>query len=174
MQLRPLCRSDAPDFQRLRLAALQEAPEAFGSTYEEDVLLPLDVVADRIAEVTVPPRRVVFGAFDGDALVGFIGCMQEPKLKSRHKAIVWGTYVEPAARGRGVGRALLSQLITYVSQWEHVQRITLTVVERAHAARALYRAAGFELFGRELDGLRQGGVSDTVEYLCLRLPAVST
>ena len=55
MQLRPLCRSDAPDFQRLRLAALQEAPEAFGSTYEEDVLLPLDVVADRIAEVTVPP-----------------------------------------------------------------------------------------------------------------------
>lgn len=172
MIIRALRRSDAQIFQTHRLAALREAPESFGSTYEEDALLPLDVVADRIAESTVTPRRVVFGAFDGDIIVGFVGCMQDHKLKSRHKAVVWGTYVKPSARGRGVGRALLSQLITYVSGWEHLERLTLTVVERAHAARALYRAAGFEPFGREVDGLRQDGVSETVEYLALRLPTL--
>ena len=169
MNFRTLHRGDAAIFQALRLDALRESPEAFGSTYEEDVHLPLEVVADRIEESTVAPHRVVFGAYDGEALVGFVGCMQSPKIKSRHTATIWGTYVHPTVRGRGIGIALLSRLIAHASGWEDVQRLTLTVVERAHAARALYRAAGFELFGREPDGLRQDGVSDTVEYMALHL-----
>jgi GNAT superfamily N-acetyltransferase len=170
MTVRALRREDAPAFHAHRLGALQESPEAFGSTYEEDLLLAPDVVADRIDEHTVEPRRVVFAAFEGDALVGFVGCMQEHKLKSRHKAIVWGTYVSPGARKRGIAAALLSRLIANVSEWEHVEQLTLTVVERATAARALYVAAGFEIFGREPDGMRQGGVRETVEHMSLRLP----
>jgi ribosomal protein S18 acetylase RimI-like enzyme len=169
VNIRILRRSDAAVFQAHRLGALQESPEAFGSTYEEDLPLSLDVVADRIEESTVAPRRVVFGAFEGDTLLGFVGCMQEHKVKARHKAFIWGTYVHPDARGNGVGTALLSQLIAYTSGWEYVQRLTLTVVDSARAARALYYSAGFESFGREPDGLRQDGRSETVEYLALRL-----
>jgi ribosomal protein S18 acetylase RimI-like enzyme len=169
VEIRPLRSGDAAIFHALRLNALRESPEAFGSTYEEDSLLSLDTVAGRLDETTVAPRRIVLGAFEGERIVGFVGCVQEPKLKTRHKALVWGTYVEPTVRGRGVGRSLLARLIAHVAEWQQVERLTLTVTERAQAARALYRAAGFEPFGREPDGLRQLGRSDAVEYMTLLL-----
>ncbi len=171
MNIRALRRTDAAIFQAHRLAALRESPEAFGSTFEEDVLLTLDLIADRLEEVTSAPRWVVFGAFEGGALVGFVGCLQEHKAKARHKTVIWGTYVNPEARGHGVGRALLTHLIAHAHQWEGVKCLTLTVVERAFAARSLYQAVGFERFGSEPDGLRQDGVSDTVIYLTLDLAA---
>jgi ribosomal protein S18 acetylase RimI-like enzyme/ketosteroid isomerase-like protein len=167
--IRVLGRADAARFRALRLAALRESPEAFGSTYEEDLLLTDDVVAARLEEATTAPRRVGLGAVDGDRLVGFVGCVQEAKLKSRHKAFVWGMYVEPAVRGRGVGRALLRELVARVGRWDGVSRVTLSVVERAGPARALYRSVGFTRFGREPDGMRQDGARDAVEYLTLDL-----
>jgi ribosomal protein S18 acetylase RimI-like enzyme len=167
--IRPLGRADAARFRAHRLAALRESPEAFGSTYEEDVTLPESVVADRLEESVTAPRKVVLGAFDGDRLVGFVGCVQEPKAKARHRAFVWGTYVEPAYRGRGLGRALLDELFARVKQWDGVARVTVSVVERAGPARRLYRAAGFECFGREPDGMRQDEARDTVEHLTLEL-----
>jgi ribosomal protein S18 acetylase RimI-like enzyme len=167
--IRALGRGDAAAFWAHRLAALRESPEAFGSTYEEDVTLPARVVADRVEESVIAPRKVVLGAFDRDRLVGFVGCVQEPKAKARHRAFVWGTYVEPAFRGQGVGRALLDELLTRVKQWDGVARLTLSVVERAGPARRLYRAAGFECFGREPDGMRQDGARDVVEHLTLEL-----
>jgi GNAT superfamily N-acetyltransferase len=91
----------------------------------------------------------VVGAFLGDALVGVAGCMQEPKRKSRHKAVVWGTYVAPTVRRRGVGRRLLEHLILEARAWPSVERLTLAVVEWAVAARRLYVAIGFETFGLE-------------------------
>ena len=170
VNIRPLNRTDAAIFHALRLDALMESPEAFGATYEEEVLLSLDVVADRIDQIQVEPQRVVFGAVEGEAILGIVGCMQESRIKSRHKAVVWGCYVHPSARGRGLGGELLSHLIAHVAQWDHVDALTLTVVTRAEAARALYRSVGFTVFGKELDGLREHGVSDTVEYMSLHLP----
>src|SRR3982750_4693710 len=141
--IRPLGPEDAEAYQRLRLRGLREAPEAFGSTYEEDAVLLPGVVAERLQHMRVPAARVVFGAFAGEALVGFIGCMQQAKAKTRHSALVWGTYVAPEARGRKVGRRLLEALLAEVRTWPGVERLTLSVVERAAAARRLYTSVGF-------------------------------
>ena len=175
--IRPLGSPDAAAFQQLRLRGLLEAPEAFGSTYAEEQGLSLDWVAEHLAPVA-GSAQVVLGAFseashDGGELLGLIGCVQETKLKIRHKAMIWGMYVAPEARGRGIGSALLERVIAEARGWPGVEKLTLTVVERAHAARALYHAAGFRPFGFEPDGLRQDGFQDVLEYhaLDLRLPA---
>ena len=63
VHLRILGPHDAADFQRLRLQGLREAPEAFGTTYEEDRVLPEEVVAERLRPVRVPAGRAVVGAF---------------------------------------------------------------------------------------------------------------
>ena len=42
-------------------------------------------------------------------------------------------------------------------------------VERATAARALYAAAGFKPYAREVDAFRQSGKSDTLEFFGLEL-----
>lgn len=171
--VRPLGPSDAAVFQQCRLRALRDAPEAFGSTYEEEA----DLATETVAGLLAPPgdsAQVVLGAFledasGGGALVGIIVCHREHRLKARHKATVGGMYVAPEARGRGIGRALLERAVEEARGWPGVEKLTLTVVERAAAARALYRAAGFTPYGLEPDSLRQDGVRDTVEYLALDL-----
>ena len=161
--------ADAAAFRELRLRGLREAPEAFGSSYEEDAAQPLDAVADRLRPARPPTGRVTIGAFMGGALVGVGACVQATHLKMRHKADIYAMYVAPEARGRGVGRELLSRLLDEAREWRQVERVGLTVVERASAARRLYEAVGFQEFGREPDGLRQDGVKDTVIYLTLNL-----
>jgi GNAT superfamily N-acetyltransferase len=165
VHLRILGPDDATLFQHVRLEGLLDVPEAFGTTYEEDRALPQEVVAERLQPVRAPIGRVVVGAFLTDALVGFAGCMQSPKRKTRHKAEIWGTYVSPGARGRGIGRLLLEALIAEVQTWDGIERLTLSVVERADAARRLYAAVGFEEFGREPDAFRQGTERDVVLHL---------
>lgn len=168
-EIRQLGASDAAEYQALRLRGLREVPEAFGSTYDEEVGMSLDVVAQRLQPTRSPFGSVVFGSFVDGVLVGVAGCYQERKAKAWHKAVIWGMYVAPEARGRGVARRLLECAIAEARVWPNVERVTITVVERVRAARELYRSVGFEPFGQEPDALRQNGTSDVMEYLSLSL-----
>ena len=102
-------------------------------------------------------------------MIGVIGCAQESRVKSRHKAVIRGMYVTPEARGHGVGRALLDRVVAEARSWPNVERLLLSAVERANAARALYVSAGFTPYARELDAFRQSGKSDTLEFFGLEL-----
>jgi hypothetical protein len=68
MQIRVLAPSDAPGFQALRLRGLQECPEAFASSYEEEVDTPLNEVERRLQ---AKPDSAVFGVFKGSELLSF-------------------------------------------------------------------------------------------------------
>ena len=168
-EIRPLGTDDAAEFHALRLRGLSESPEAFGMSFAEDVATPLEAVAERLTPSRAPTGRVVVGAFIDGVLVGVVGCGQDARLKSRHRAVIWGMYVAPEARGRGVGRRLIDRVISEARTWPDVERLFLTVTERSHAARALYGAVGFQPFGREEDGLRQDGYRDVLEYLSLTI-----
>ena len=169
VEIRQLTPTDAAAFQALRLRSLRESPEAFGSSYDEEVSRPLATVAKRLEAARTPTAKIVFGAFTNGSLVGVVGCVQESRVKSRHKAVIWGMYVAPESRGQGVGRALLDRAVLEARAWPNVDRIVLCTVERAAAARALYRSAGFKPYAREVDAFRQNGRSDTLEYFALEL-----
>src|SRR5688572_32283912 len=112
MRLRTLDSSDVAAFRALRLAALRECPTAFSSSYEEERDIPLAHAAQRMA----PDRdRAIFGAFDGGTLVGTVGLQRERKLKLAHKAVIWGVYVAPSFRQRGVGRLLLEHALAHAA-----------------------------------------------------------
>ncbi|CAJ0741928.1 GNAT family N-acetyltransferase [Ralstonia mannitolilytica] len=103
--IRQLTTADAADYRTVRLAALQGAPDAFGSTYAAEAGLPLQAFADRLAS------SVVLGAYDGARIVGMVGFKAQTGAKDAHKGFVWGFYVAPQARGRGVGRALMDGIV---------------------------------------------------------------
>ena len=155
MELRVLESADAAAFSSLRLAALRECPAAFSSSYEEECDIPLARRAERMA----PGRdNAIFGAFDGQDLVGTVGLHRESGRKLAHKAVIWGVYVAPSFRQRGVGRLLLERALAHAASLPGLLQVTLGVNTENTAAIALYTSLGFETFGLERGFLLVDGV----------------
>jgi ribosomal protein S18 acetylase RimI-like enzyme len=153
MNIRRLHSGDAGAFQALRLAGLLDTPSAFGSSHEEEKDMPLAVVERRFDDL---PGQGIFGAFDGQTLVGVVGVSRDARLKMAHKGHVWGMYVAPAARGHGVARLLMLAALGFASDTAGMAKVTLNVDAANVAAIALYESLGFVVYARESDAMRIG------------------
>ncbi len=166
--IRILTEDDAAAFQALRLSGLRESPAAFGSTYENEVNTPLEQIVALLAR-GAGGEDVVFGALDDDgALVGMAGMRRGTSLKTRHRGSVWGMYVAPRARGRGVGHALVSAIIEHARSLG-MERLVLGVETTNQPARALYHALGFVTYGIEPQAYRLDGEYWDSELMTLAL-----
>jgi ribosomal protein S18 acetylase RimI-like enzyme len=165
--VRRLTEADAEAFQALRLRGLRESPEAFGSSYEEEADRPVEIVAERLSGAT---GAAAFGAFDGaGALVGIGAVRRETQRRARHRAGIYGMYVAPEARGRGLGRALLRALADHARTLEGVERLDLGVTVPNAAARGLYAAFGFVTWGVQPDAYRSEGRAWDTEMMTMAL-----
>lgn len=149
--VRPLAPSDASAFRALRFDALSQYPASFATSVSEWTTLTIGEVADMLAG---QDDKLVFGAFgraaEGDMpLVGIVGFLRQPKDKYRHKASVWGMYVQSEWQGRGIARALLQRLIAHARMQPGLDQILLTVTEGNQGARTLYERLGFRAYGVE-------------------------
>jgi len=154
-EIRRLAAADVRDYRAIRLAALEQAPDAFGSVHGAEAARPVAAFAERLE------TSIVFGAYIGGRIAGVAGFKREDGLKDRHKGFVWGLYVQPGARGRGVGAALIGAVIAAAR--EVVEQLTLAVVRGNESAISLYRRAGFEIYGVEPRALKNpAGYADEV------------
>jgi RimJ/RimL family protein N-acetyltransferase len=97
---------------------------------------------------------VLLAEVDGE-LIGYVEARGGTFQRNRHSAyVVIG--VRAAAAGRGVGTALLRELITWAERHD-VHRLELTVMAHNQRAIALYRRLGFELEGTRRHSVRVGG-----------------
>jgi len=151
--IRRLGSSDVAAFREIRLEALRACPEAFGSSFEEEQRL---TAADFARRAAPESPDAVFGAFlEEDALpVGIAGFRVPQNAKERHKSMLWGMYVRPAGRGRGIATTLLRCVIEHARNTPGVEVLQLTVTADNAAARALYDRAGFVPYGLERRALR--------------------
>ena len=76
------------------------------------------------------------------AIVGSTGLHREEGAKDRHKAMIWGVYAAPEARGHGVGRALMVAALI-ARETPGIERLILAVATHNTAARKLYVSLGF-------------------------------
>jgi len=157
---------DADAFMALRAVALAAEPLHFGAAAQTDRFRDPVVARELLAR---GPAAPVFGAFDGEQLVGSVGLVRVEAHKSAHRATVWGMYVAPSQRGRGTGAALLAAAIAHARTWPGVDWLQLDVSAVAPAAVRLYERCGFVTWGREPDGLRADGRSTDVLHMALRL-----
>jgi GNAT superfamily N-acetyltransferase len=124
----------------IRLEALRDAPTAFGSTYEREILRGETHWRDRIA------RGGTFLAYlpevSASEPAGLIGGYQEDPVTVELVSM----YVRPRARGRGVGEALVAAVISWASD-RNAASVHLWVTETNSSARMLYERCGFTLTG---------------------------
>jgi ribosomal protein S18 acetylase RimI-like enzyme len=89
-------------FQEVRLAALREAPHAFGSTWEREADLSEGEWRDRLS------KRAQFVAISEEVVVGTIGAVVTDDGRTVDLISLW---VDPHWRGRGVGDHLVKAVL---------------------------------------------------------------
>lgn len=164
--IRLLAPGDADSFKSLRLAAVDNSPTSIWPTREEEEARTTEQTAARIQSTGT---QAVFGAFAGAALVGITGVRREPLAQVRHKATIWGVFVEPRYRGKGIAQALLAAATTHASRdWDSVQ-LMLCVNAENLAAKKLYASHGFVTFGVEPCAMQVDGRFHDEEHMVKRL-----
>lgn len=154
MEVRILNEIDAQLYQKLRLQALKNNLEAFGSTYEREVLFSLEYVAERLKSTQ---EKFVLGAFQCNQLVGVVTFMREMGLKESHKGNVFGLYVAPGVRGTGIGKSLMIELLKRAKKCDGLEQIKLAVMSENSSAKKLYQSLGYKTYGVERNGLKYNG-----------------
>jgi ribosomal protein S18 acetylase RimI-like enzyme len=127
------------DYREVRLDALISDPIAFGSSYEEEIILPDEEWVKRI-------KNVLFAMLN-DKPIGMIVYIFNKGLKIKHIANIYGVYVKKEYRCQGVGKKLLENTITKILTNNNIIKINLSVNPQQVAAVKLYEKYGFESIG---------------------------
>ena len=92
-----------------------------------------------------PGQKRLVACID-ENIVGDLALQVEASPR-RSQVATFGISVAAHAQGRGVGSALMSEMINLCDNWMRIERIELTVFADNPAALGLYRKFGFEIEG---------------------------
>jgi RimJ/RimL family protein N-acetyltransferase len=152
----------------LRREALSSEPLAFAASLDDDRTLSPDLLRVSLDDAG---SFAIIGAFDGDTLVGMAGVMRMEKTKARHRAMIWGMFVGRAARGRGVGAAIVRAAVEHARAWPGIVQVHLSVTETSKEAAHLYRSLGFREWGVEPRAIHWNGRFVAEHHMVLELTA---
>jgi ribosomal protein S18 acetylase RimI-like enzyme len=142
--LKPITPESVASFRAARLAALRDAPRAFGSTYATESLLP-DAEWDRRVAQWQGERSICYLAWDGDDACGIAaGFLDDDDATMAHLVSMW---VAPTHRCRGVGRLLVNGIMDWARSVNAVT-LRLTVTSCNDEAIRFYERMGFRKTGR--------------------------
>lgn len=146
LSIRPILFTDAEALLRLRLEALQNSPEAFGEDYAFVAAQPFAGWTEQVAHSLGEGDRVMFVATTQGELVGMAGVNRSSMKNTRHAGSVWGVYVQPAWRGRGIATALVRACIAWGRE-KGLVTLRLGVITANPAAIHCYENCGFRSCG---------------------------
>ena len=160
----------------VRLAALADAPQAFGSTTAREQGFGEDEWRRRVASA---PTFIAWRADEPVGLVAVVGRPQDgpgpqdgPAPRDGPAPVAeWelvSMWVSPDARGSGAADLLVSAAVD-AARAESAQRVVLWVADGNARARAFYVRAGFRVVGIWQTFTRQDGSSFEEEKLVMPL-----
>jgi RimJ/RimL family protein N-acetyltransferase len=167
MFIRRLMIGDAPVFWHLRKLALESEPVGFAESSAEHEALGVAGTQARIEAGN--DENFVMGAFETGQLIGTAGFYREQKEKRRQIGWIWGVFVHPDNRKRGIGRALICCVIDQARALPGLATIHLTAAVTQTAARHMYAGLGFKLYGTVPGALYVNGQSYDEEMMVLDL-----
>ena len=131
---------DGRRLRAIRLQALQDAPDAFGTTLREALDLPDRAWHEQLLQLAT------FVASVGDVDVGLVRGQRHDQLSETGYLI--SLWVVPHMRHRGLGSRLIDELVAWAKR-EGLQQLVLDVADSNIPALALYMAYGFRPNGAD-------------------------
>lgn len=144
MQIKLLTEAGDDNYKKIRLEALRNSPESFGSSYEEEMNAPLKDWRKN--------GETIFGAFIDNELVAIAGLFIFKMKKMSHKGNLFGLYVKPEYRGKYIADSLIENIINHAKT--KVIQLHLTCTTTNQAAVSLYKKHGFKIYGTEARALK--------------------
>jgi len=152
ISIRPIAAHEWHQYREIRLRALQDAPQAFGSTWEQETAWADDIWCSRTAAAASGKAGRGFFAVQEGEVCGLLWCQRS--TEEAGVAHLYQMWVDPAVRGMGAGRRLLTQALDW-ARGQGVRQVRLAVTVADSPALHLYRSLGFRAAG-PLAALREG------------------
>lgn len=143
-------------YKALRLEALKNEPASFASSYNDNIKSPDKKWKKQLQKSHEGHESVMFFAKDGDKLIGMIGAFWEEKQKTQHLGNIFGVYVNPKYRGKGVGKQLMTTILNYLYDMPQIEKIKLGVMTNQIPALKMYEKFGFKYVGKLQRELKVG------------------
>lgn len=128
----------------VRLAALADAPSAFGSSYGAEVDQPDEHWTARAAAGASGDAVVTFVATAGESVVGLVGGHRPAPGHDMVELV--SMWVSPTQRRAGTGAALVAAVLGWADEIG-ARRVELWVTRGNDSAKRLYESAGFRPTG---------------------------
>lgn len=135
------------DYRDLRLKALREEPQAFGSSYESEKNTPDTEWQKRLENYNEARQDWAVFASNGQRLTGMVAAYQAQEDKKNDIANMIAMFVENGARGKGIGKLLVKNLMGLLTN-SSIKKVRLSVSTKQVAAVKLYEGLGFKIVGR--------------------------
>jgi ribosomal protein S18 acetylase RimI-like enzyme len=165
--VRTITANDASEFWALRFEMLELEPFAYGTDLEDHADSSIGDQVRKLGGLTGGDCAV--GAWWDGELVGSAILRREPGRKFLHKANVYSVYVKPHARGQGIARAMMLEVIARARLLPQITQLNIGVMSTQTAARALYESLGFQAWGYEPRALCIDGVFADETHMVLHL-----
>jgi GNAT superfamily N-acetyltransferase len=151
VKIRQLGVEDWRVFREVRLAALKEAPYAFGSTFEREIGASDESWRNRLSDRT---------RFLAEINGGVAGTVSAGPGESAGAAALTALWVDPGFRGQGIGSTLVQAVVDWARN-QGLDQVLLWVTDVNQTAERLYVRHGFARTGR-VNEIRPG--EPAVEY----------
>jgi ribosomal protein S18 acetylase RimI-like enzyme len=167
MRIKKLIKHDASHYQQIRLEALSNNPDSFGTMYAEEAMMTIDKFEEKIPPVD--NNSFILGCYENEDLIGIVALHQESRIKLRHKAYIRSMYVQPKYRKKDIGKLLLNELITRAKAIKEIEILLLDVVTNNLPAKQLYLSFGFQIYGIEKMAYKLNQQYFDLEYMSLAI-----
>lgn len=140
--IRRLNKKDFDAYLAIRLEALSNHPEAYGTSPEGFVAEPRDRIEHFIS------LQAVFGIFtdDGD-LAGVVVYHRDTGERAAHRGWLLQVYAKPSMRGTGAALAMIERAVDHARS--EVRQLHLAVGTHNASAIRLYQKAEFQIYGTD-------------------------